>query len=130
MSARRLCSEVLDLMVLVSSLTALTQQKPEITPPDFSTVQVADIFQKLVRVLQQSRAGQHHRGHRVSPGHQGGQNLSEPADRAEPSGSPPGAACSSTLRGGLVQVQGTVLSFCGRHPPSLVLDWTCGGSAA
>lgn len=48
---RRLCSEVLDVTVLVSSLAALTHQKPEITPPDFSTVQVTDIFQKLVRIL-------------------------------------------------------------------------------
>lgn len=49
---RRLCSEALDVIVLVSSLTALTHQKPEITPPDFSTVQVTDIFQKLVRILE------------------------------------------------------------------------------
>lgn len=34
-----------------SSVAALTQQNPEITPPDFSTVQVTDIFQKLVRTM-------------------------------------------------------------------------------
>lgn len=37
------------LTVCSSSVAALTQQSPEITPPDFSTVQVTDIFQKLVR---------------------------------------------------------------------------------
>lgn len=31
------------------SVAALTQHNPEVTPPDFSTVQVTDIFQKLVR---------------------------------------------------------------------------------
>lgn len=30
-------------------LSAQTHQKPEITPPNFSTVQVTDIFQRLVR---------------------------------------------------------------------------------
>lgn len=28
---------------------AYTQQKPDITPPSFTTVQVSDIFQRLVR---------------------------------------------------------------------------------
>lgn len=35
-------------VITVSLLSALTHQKPEITPPSFSTVQVTDIFQKLV----------------------------------------------------------------------------------
>lgn len=39
----------LGVLTLRSSVAALTQQNPEITPPDFSTVQVSDIFQKLVR---------------------------------------------------------------------------------
>lgn len=45
-----LSSRLLEVLTVWSSVTALTQQKPEITPPDFSTVQVTDIFHKLVRI--------------------------------------------------------------------------------
>lgn len=48
--AREALSPRLLEVLTVSSVTALTQQNPEITPPDFSTVQVSDIFHKLVRI--------------------------------------------------------------------------------
>ena len=40
---------VLGALTVWSCVPALSQHKPEITPPDFSSVQVTDIFQKLVR---------------------------------------------------------------------------------
>lgn len=46
-----LSADVLQVLTVWSSVPALTRQKPEITPPDFSTVQVTDIFQKLVRII-------------------------------------------------------------------------------
>lgn len=51
-----LSSHVLEVVTLSSCVAALTHQKPEITPPDFSTVQVTDIFQKLVRIVARVRA--------------------------------------------------------------------------